>query len=94
MDVVPANVLGSDEFDQGVAAHVHRFHLPGQPRKPLEFGNRTVDLDEPICPFALQTGDLFKKRHPRVLLCSKSHRVAIGRAAILWQDSMGFKGIP
>ena len=83
MDVVPANVLGSHEFDQGLAAHVHRFHLPGQPSKPLEFGNRTVNLDEPIRPFALQSGDLFKKRHPRVLLCSKSCRVPICRAAIL-----------
>ena len=86
MDVVPADVLGTIEFDQGLAAHVDRLDLSGQAGESSEFGNRAIHLDVLVCPFALQSIDLIKKRHSRVLLCSCAWRVPEQRVAILWQD--------
>ncbi len=91
MDVVPADVLGAIEFDQGLAAHVDRLDLSRQAGESSEFGNRAIDLDVLVCPFTLQSVDLIKKRHSRVLLCSRSWRVPEQRGAILWQDRKGFK---
>ena len=79
MDVVPADVLASFEFDQRLTIHADRLDLTGQTGKPLEFQGRIFDLNEPPGPFLLEQFD----GHPRSLFDVLFDGFPLNRAVIV-----------